>query len=130
MGSLLAFMAWHKEHGTTSDPVPVLADMMAFFPVYADISGGAALTAMDPALIAQKLDSLEERDPEFSASFSSSLHEYVHFLGQTGRWSGTLESLGVLHGVLYHGMFNEKFSSAGWPRTRADGGQHGSRKSA
>lgn len=130
VGSLLAFMTWHQEHGISSDHVPVLEHMIAFFPIYADISGGAAVTAMDPGRIAEHVLSLNERDAEFAASFCAALHEYMHFLGQTGRWSGTRESQRVLHGVLYHGMHNEEFSPAGWPRTRSASSREASRKSA
>ncbi|MBD1542137.1 hypothetical protein G9E11_07735 [Arthrobacter sp. IA7] len=104
--------------------------MIEFFPVYADISGGAAVTAMDPRLIAKLVVSLNARNTEVAASFCAALHEYMHFLGQTGRWSGSQESLRVLHGVLYYGMHNEEVSPAGWPRTRAAIGREASPKSA
>ena len=130
LGSLVAFVDWHREHGISSDHVPVLDHMIAFFPIYADISGGAAVTAMDPGLIAEHVVSLNKRDAEFAASFCAALHEYMHFLGQTGRWSGTRESQRVLHGVLYHGMHNEDFFPAGRPRTQAASSREDSRKSA
>lgn len=86
---------------------------MAFFPVYADISGGAAVSAWDPAVIAELVESLNERDAEFAASFCASLHEYLHFLGNTGRWSGTRESQRGVHAVLCHGMLNENLPPQG-----------------
>jgi hypothetical protein len=82
VGSLLAFMTWHRQHGISSDHVPVLEHMIAFFPIYADLSGGAAVTAMDPGRIAEHVLSLNERDAEFAASFCAALHEYMHFLGK------------------------------------------------
>ena len=103
---------------------------MAFFPVYADISGGAAVSAWDPGLIAELVESLNERDAEFAASFCASLHEYLHFLGNTGRWSGTRESQRGVHAVLCHGMLNEKSSPAGSPRSLAGTSHVTSRNSA
>ena len=89
------------------DLVPVLEQLTAFFPVYAELSGRAAVTAMDPGLIAEFVEFLNERDAEFASFFCAVLFEYMHFLRDTGRWSGTTESHQVLHGVLYHGILNE-----------------------
>ena len=130
MGSLIEFITWHREHGILPDHRPVLEHMMAFFPIYADISGGAAVTAMDPGLIAKLVASLNARDAELAASFCASVHEYMHFLGQTGRWSGTKERLRVLHGVLYQGMLTEEFSPVGQPRMLALNLQQASHDSA
>lgn len=130
MGSLIAFVTWHREHGKLPDHRPVLEHMMAFFPIYADISGGAAVTAMDPGLIAELVASLNERDAEFAACFCASLHEYMHFLGNTGRWSGTRESKRVLHGVVYHGMLNEESPAAERPRGATGNAQQAYRTSA
>ncbi|MBT2597547.1 hypothetical protein [Arthrobacter sp. ISL-72] len=110
MGSLIAFVTWHREHGMLPDLVPVLGHLIAFFPIYSDISGGATVTAMDPGLIAEHVELLKESDAEFASFFCASLYEYMHFLRHTGRWSGTDGSHQVLHDVLYHGILNEKFS--------------------
>ncbi|MBT2549236.1 hypothetical protein [Arthrobacter sp. ISL-65] len=130
MGSLFAFVTWHREHGMLPDILPVLAQLTAFFPTYAEISGGAAVTAMDPGLIAEHVELLNERDADLASFFCAVLFEYMHFLRDTGRWSGTDESHRVLHDVLYHGILNEEFSPAGWPRTRAASGRQASPKSA
>ena len=102
-----AFVCWHWKHGILPDLVPVLAQLTAFFPIYAKISGGAAVTAMDPGLIAEFVEFLNEHDAEFASFFCAVLFEYMHFLRDTGCWSGTDESHQVLHGVLYHGILNE-----------------------
>jgi hypothetical protein len=130
LGSLFAFVSWHREHGILPEIVHVLAQLQAFFPLYAELSGGAVVTAMDPGLIAQHVELLEERDPEYASFFCTVLFEYMHFLKHTGRWSGTDERHQVLHDVLYHGILNEECSPAGWPRTRAGTHRQASGKSA
>ncbi|HKS00503.1 MAG TPA: hypothetical protein VJS86_02430 [Arthrobacter sp.] len=130
LGSLFAFLAWHQECGILPDVNPVLVQLKAFFPIYAELSSGAPVSAMDPGLVAQHVESLEDRDPEFAGYFCAVLFEYMHFLKDTGRWSGTEESYWVLHDVLYHGMLNEKFSPVGWPRTRTSSSQQASFRSA
>jgi hypothetical protein len=85
---------------------------------------------MDPGLVAQHVELLEDRDPEFASYFCAVLFAYMHFLKDTGRWSGTEECHRVLHDVLYYGMLNEKFSPVGWPRTRAGSSQQASSRSA
>lgn len=126
LGSLIAFGRWHRKHGILPDIVPVLEQLTAFFPVYAEISGGASVTAMDAGLIAELVDSLNDRDAELASFFCASLYEYMHFLRHTGRWSGTDESHQVLHGVLYHGIHNEECFAAGQPRRRARNGHRAS----
>ena len=130
LGSLFAFVDWHREHGVLPDLLLVLAQLQAFFPLYAELSGGAAVTAMDPGLIAEHVEVLEERDPDYASFFCAVLFEYMHFLRHTGRWSGTDECHQVLHDVLYHGILNEDFSPAGWPRTRVGSSRQASSKSA
>ncbi|WP_157365120.1 hypothetical protein [Arthrobacter sp. QXT-31] len=113
MGSLIEFITWHREHGTSPDNRPVLEHMMKFFTAYAHISDGAAVTEMDPELIAALVASLIEYDAELAASFCASLHEYIHFLVDTGRWSGTREGKRALHTVVYHGMHHENLLPRG-----------------
>lgn len=106
LGSLIAFVHWHREHGVLPE-LPVLEQLTAFFPIYAEISGGAPVTAMDPGLIAECVEVLNERDSDFASFFCASLFEYMHFLQHTGRWSGSGESYRILHRVLYRGVLNE-----------------------
>ena len=96
-----------------ADVTPILVQLKAFFPIYAELSGGAPVSAMDPGLVAQHVELLEARDPEFASLFCAILFEYMHFLRHTGRWSGTDECHQALHDVLYHGILNEEFSPAG-----------------
>jgi hypothetical protein len=108
LDSLLpSFVRWHWEHGILPDLVPILEQLTAFFPIYAEISGVAAVTAMDPGLTAEFVACLNERDPEFASFCCASLFEYMHFLRDTGRWSGTDESHQLLHRVLYRGILKE-----------------------
>jgi hypothetical protein len=63
---------------------------------------------MDPGLIAEFVEVLNERDADLASLFCACLLEYMHFLRHTGRWSGSDESHRVLHRVLYRGVLNEK----------------------
>ena len=90
--------------------LPVLEQLTAFFPIYAEVSCGAPVTAMDPGLIAKFVEVLNECDADVASFFCASLFEYMHFLKHTGRWSGTDESHQVLHGVLYRRVLNENIS--------------------
>jgi hypothetical protein len=99
-------VSWHREHGILPER-PVLEHLTAFFPIYAEISGGAPVTAMDPGLIAEFVEGLNECDADFASFFCASLFEYMHFLRHTGRWSGSDENHRVLHHVLYRGVLNE-----------------------
>jgi hypothetical protein len=106
LGSLIAFVGWHREHGILPE-LPVLEQLTAFFAIYDEISGGAPVTAMKPGLIAEFVEVLNERDADFASFFCLSLFEYLHFLRHTGRWSGGDENHWVLHRVLYRGALNE-----------------------
>ena len=111
VGSLFAFVTWRRKNGMLPDILPVLAQLQAFFPIYAELSGGAAVTAMDPGLIAEHVGLLNERDADLASFFSAVLFEYMHFLRDTGRWSRHHESHRVLHDVLYRTGFSTKNSS-------------------
>jgi len=87
MGSLIAFVGWHREHGVLPE-FPVLVQLAAFLPIYTDTSGGQ-VTAMDPVRIARFVEALDQRDKSLAPIFCASLHEYLRFLKDTGRWSGS-----------------------------------------
>ncbi|WP_157360929.1 hypothetical protein [Arthrobacter sp. EPSL27] len=106
LGSLIAFVGWHREHGILPE-LAVLEQLNAFLPVYAEISGGAPVTAMDPRLIAEWVKVLNERDADLAAFVCFCLFEYMHFLRHTGRWTGSEERHRVLHSVLYRGALGE-----------------------
>ena len=91
--------------------LPILEQLAAFFPIYTEISGGAPVTAMKPGRIAEFVEVLNERDADFASFFCASLFEYLHFLRDTGRWSGSEEHYRNLHRVLYRGVVNENVSS-------------------
>jgi len=110
LGSLIAFVGWHREHGILPE-LPVLKQLTAFFPIYTEISGGAPVTAMDPGRIARFVESFDESDADFASFLCASLYEYLHFLRDTGRWSGSEERYRNLHRVLHRGVLNENISS-------------------
>ncbi|MDQ0754340.1 hypothetical protein [Arthrobacter sp. B3I4] len=109
MGSLVALVPWHREHGAVPE-LSVLILLTAFFPVYAEFSGGAPVTAMDPGPIAAIVEELNKRDAAVGSFFCACLFEYVHFLRHTGRWSGGEERYRNLLRVLHRGVFQENIS--------------------
>jgi hypothetical protein len=106
LGSLIAFVGWHREHGTLPE-LAVLEQLNAFLPIYVEISGGATVTAMDPRLVAEWVKVLNEHDADLAAFACACLFEYMHFLRHTGRWTGSDERHRVLHSVLYRGALGE-----------------------
>ena len=110
LGSLIAFVGWHREHGILPER-RVLEQLTAFLPFYTEISGGAPVTAMDPGRIVRFVESFGEPDADVSSFFCASLFEYLHFLRDTGRWSGSEERYRNLHRVLHRGVLNENVSS-------------------
>ena len=90
---------------------PILEQLTAFFSIYDEISGGAPVTAMDPGRIARFVESFDEPNADVASFFCASLFEYLHFLRDTGRWSGSEERYRNLHRVLYRGVLNENVSS-------------------
>ncbi|MGP4031136.1 hypothetical protein [Pseudarthrobacter sp. 1C304] len=98
LGSLIAFMTWHRERGTLPEPI-VLVQLSTFLPIYTNASGGQ-VTAMDPVRIAKFVEALDESDDGLAPLFCASLHEFLHFLRETGRWSGSEVRYRNLHRVL------------------------------
>ncbi|WP_346927257.1 hypothetical protein, partial [uncultured Arthrobacter sp.] len=78
MGSLIAFVGWHREHGILPEPT-VMVQLAAFLPIYTNTSGGQ-VTAMDPVRIARFVEALDKGDDGLAPFFCASLHEYLHFL--------------------------------------------------
>ena len=120
LGALVpAFVRWHREHGETQDPAIVLEHLTAFLCVHATVSGDSALTALEPKLMAELVALLIELDPEIALHVCTTLFQFMHFLRDTGRWSGTPESYQAVRRVLFDGMFNEKCLMAFGQRKRA-----------
>lgn len=109
MGSLIAFVGWHREHGILPE-LPVLAQLTAFLPIYTQTTGGQ-VTAMDPVRIARFVEALDKRDDSLAPSFCASLHEYLRFLTDTGRWSGSEVRYRDLHRVVCRGGTRGKYSA-------------------
>ena len=106
LGSLIAFVRWHRQHGMLPE-LPVLEQLTAFLLIYTEISGGAPVTAMDPRRITKFVESFDDPNADLASFFCASLFEYLHFLRDTGRWSGSEERYRTLHGILYRGVLNE-----------------------
>ena len=76
-----------------------MVQLAAFLPIYTNTSGGQ-VTAMDPVRIARFVEALDKGDDGLAPFFCASLHEYLHFLRDTGRWSGSEVRYRDLHRVL------------------------------
>lgn len=125
-----AFVFWHWEHAVISDVSLVLKQLNAFFSMHAEIDGDATVTAIEPEDLVELVALLTERDTEFAVFFCGSLFEFVHFLIDTGRWSGTAENYQTVRRILFDGLFNARFLSQGPRRKRAGNGHLSSRNSA
>lgn len=91
--------------------LPVLEQLTVFFTFYPEISGGVPVTAMDPGRIGTFVESFDELNADLASFFCASLFEYLHFLRDTGRWSGSEERYRKLHRILHRGALNGDDSS-------------------
>lgn len=123
-------MCWHWEHTVVCDVSLVLKQLNAFFSIHAKIDGDATVTAIEPEDLVELVGLLIERDSEFAVLFCGCLYEFVHFLMDTGRWSGTAENYQTVRHILFDGLFSGRFLSQGLRRKRAGNGHPSSRNSA
>ncbi|KRE81626.1 hypothetical protein ASG71_00670 [Arthrobacter sp. Soil763] len=123
-------MRWHSEHAIVNDVSVVLKLLTAFFQVHAEIYGDATVSAIEPEDTAELVALLIERDADFAVLFCGSLFEFVHFLMDKDRWSGTPESYQAVRCILYNGLLSARFLPEGWPGKRAANIHHASRNGA
>ncbi|MDR6557854.1 hypothetical protein J2809_002214 [Arthrobacter pascens] len=106
-----AFVCWHWEHAVVSDVPLILKQLNASFSIHAKIDGDATVTAIEPEDLVELVGLLIEHDSEFAVLFCGSLYEFVHFLMDTGRWSGTAENYQTVRRILFDGLFSARFLS-------------------
>lgn len=113
-----------------SDVSLVLKQVNTFFSMRAHLYDDTAVTAVEPEDMTELVEVLIERDTEFAAFFCGSLFEFVHFLMDSGRWSGTPESYQAVRRILLDGLFSARFLPQGRPGRQAGSSRQVPRKSA
>jgi hypothetical protein len=71
-----------------------------FFRFYPELKGTRAITALQPAEVTAKLTSLMTHGLLEGVRATYSLMRFLDFLQDSGRWSGSQESLQTMHGIL------------------------------
>lgn len=102
------FVRWLTERGTDNETSLVLEMVNGFFRVYAEEAGAASVTAVEPDPAAEMVGSLLAVDPELAALVCSSMHEFLHFLDDSGRWTGSRENYNGVHTLLTAVMSGEE----------------------
>ena len=108
----------------------VLKLLTAYSCVRAEIYGDVTVSMMEPEDTAELVALLIERDADFAVLFSGSLLEFVDFLRDEGRWSGTPEGYTAVRRILRDGLFSAKFLPEAWPRKRASNSRQASPNNA
>jgi hypothetical protein len=111
-----AFVRWHSEHPAVRDVSLVLKLLAAFFYIHAEVYGDATVRAIEPEDTAELVTLLIERDTDLAVLLCGSLLEFVDFLRDKGRWSGTPESYQVVRRTLCDGIFSARFLPVEQPR--------------
>ncbi|WP_051389414.1 plasmid pRiA4b ORF-3 family protein [Arthrobacter sp. 35W] len=95
-----AFTAWAlEEFGPEEDIQILLGDLKAFFSMCGTFPGTVSATDLDPEAASAALELVREATPEAAEDLGQSLHDYVHFLIASERWTGSTENLNRLHEV-------------------------------
>jgi hypothetical protein len=111
-----AFVRWHSEHAVVRDVSLVLKLLTAFSCLRAEFYGDVTVSVIEPEDTAELVALLIERDAHFAVLLCGSLLEFVDFLRDEGRWSGTPEGYTAVRSVLCDGLFSAKFLPEGRPR--------------
>lgn len=94
------FVRWHDVHGGGTDTRLALARLTAFYFLYTKTSSIKSVTAIDPQLMIQLLAMLLSLNQDQAVKIARTLHVFLHFLRQSGRWSGTYTSYLETHAIL------------------------------
>ena len=108
----------------------VLKLLTAFSCIRAEVYGDATVSVVEPEDTAELVALLIERDADFAVLLCGSLLEFVDFLRDEGRWSGTPEGYTAVRRILCDGLFSAKFLPGGWPCKRAGNSHQSSRNRA
>jgi len=95
-----AFIGWYAEHPFIADVGVVLENLKSFFRYYPEFDEKRAITALDPYEFAAKLVSLIINAVYEGLSAAYALMQFLNFLHDSGRWSGSPESYRAVNGIL------------------------------
>ncbi|MDQ0827337.1 hypothetical protein QFZ60_003510 [Arthrobacter sp. B2I5] len=95
-----AFIGWYAEHPFIADVGVVLENLRSFFRYYPEFDEERAITALDPYEFAAKLASLIINAVYEGLAAAYSLMQFLNFLHDSGRWSGSPESYRAVNGIL------------------------------
>lgn len=112
------------------DVLVVLKLLTAFTCVRAEVYGDATVSVIEPEDTAELVALLIERDADFVVLLCGSLLEFVDFLRDEGRWSGTPEGYTAVRRILYDGLLSAKFLPEGCRSKRAGNSHQSSRSRA
>lgn len=95
-----AFVRWYGEHGVSEELGPVLDMLSGFFRGYAEDTGNSSVTSLEPAPVAELVADLHEAAPELALFMCAPLDEFLHFLEDTGRWTGSQDAFEDVQSVI------------------------------
>jgi hypothetical protein len=95
-----AFISWYVQHPFIADVGAVLENLKNFFRYYPEFDENRAITALDPYEVAEKIASLVINAVYEGFAAAYSLMQFLHFLHDSGRWSGSSESYRAVNGIL------------------------------
>ncbi|MDQ1053312.1 hypothetical protein QE394_001240 [Arthrobacter sp. SORGH_AS 212] len=95
-----AFICWYVQHPFRTDVEEVLASLILFFRFYPEIGENRSITALKPAEVAERLAALIIHTVHDGVVATYSLMLFLHFLHDSGQWSGNPESYRTVQGIL------------------------------
>jgi hypothetical protein len=95
-----AFTSWYGERPFIADVGAVLDNLKSFFRYYPAFDENRAITALDPYEVAARLASLIINAVYEGLAAAYSLMQFLNFLHDSGRWSGSPESYRAVNGIL------------------------------
>ena len=95
-----ACIGWYGEHPFIADVGVVLENLKCFFRYYPEFDEKRAITALDPYEFAERLASLIISAVYEGLAAAYSLMQFMNFLHDSGRWSGSSESYRAVNGIL------------------------------
>ncbi|WP_205786815.1 plasmid pRiA4b ORF-3 family protein [Specibacter cremeus] len=85
-----AFTEWLRRRPDTKDQeVEIVEVMRDFFGMYGDAARHLDVTALEPDAVEKALGGIDDLDPMMGEILGMTVHLYVHYLFETGAWTGT-----------------------------------------
>jgi hypothetical protein len=114
LDSLLpAFQKWYREHEGGCDFKLVLEQLTAFFNVYANSRRPPpTVTSIDPEWLLEMMAALFAVHQKCAVLVATTLYDYLRFLRDSGRWSGSLASYIEARAILRAAVFEDMITSS------------------